>query len=294
MSENKGLKTNTYRKESTDEMIVEVQKEFNYSNYYYKRLTIVPKTVDSANEGKPKKEKLVFYDIKFQYCTFDSCYIRDCKFEKCDFTGCKFINSNLSGSSFIDCDFKYAQFEKTMVDNDILNTDFHQYSDAENLKWKFARTLRLNYQQLGDTASVNKAIRVELNATKLHLKHIWSSQKSYYKNKYNKFNERMIGFIKWLVFCILDFVWGNGESIWKLVRTTMLFLLSISIINTLNYGNPDSITSYVSHFINSIPLFFGVAKNSECNELYLSIITLVRLVLFGLFMSVLIKRFNRR
>ena len=284
ISQNAGLIKNTYRKESIDDQIIEVKDNFDYSNYYYKRLTL--------------KKGLNFHNIKFKYCTFDSCYIRDCKFDNCDFTGCKFINSNLTGSSFIDCNFQYAQFEKTFVDNDILHTDFYQYSyqysDSENLKWKFARTLRLNYQQIGDTVSVNKAIQVELSSTKSHLKHIWLSKKPYYRKKYNKFSERVIWFLKWAGFCSLDFVWGNGESLWKLIRTTLLFLLFISIINTIKYGNSDSIASYFHNFLNSMPLFFGVHKNVEYNELYLSLITFVRLILFGLFMSVLIKRFNKR
>ena len=42
----------------------------------------------------------------------------------------------------------------------------------------------MNYQQLGDAKSANKAIGVELQATKQHLSKACWSKERYYRNKY--------------------------------------------------------------------------------------------------------------
>ena len=47
-----------------------------------------------------------------------------------------------------------------------------------------ARSLRVNYQQLGEAKSANKAIHIELQATKTHLYKAWHSQETYYREKY--------------------------------------------------------------------------------------------------------------
>jgi uncharacterized protein YjbI with pentapeptide repeats len=88
------------------------------------------------------------------------------RFDSCDFTGCRFTASNFYTSTFSDCKFEYAVFERTLIESDILDTEC---PGPDNLKLKFARTLRMNYQQLGDAKSANKAISVELQATKQHL-----------------------------------------------------------------------------------------------------------------------------
>jgi hypothetical protein len=79
-----------------------------------------------------------------------------------------------------------VNFERTFVDNDILNTGCPGF---ENLKMRFARTLRMNYQQLGDAKSANKAITVELQASEVYLHKAWQSNESYYRKKYGGLSE---------------------------------------------------------------------------------------------------------
>jgi hypothetical protein len=164
---------------------------------------------------------VIFTNVNFMYCIFDGAYLRNCNFQSCDFTGCRFINSNLVGSSFSGCKFNYATFEKTLVDTDIM---INSCPSEENLKLKFARSLRINYQQLGDAKAANKAISIELKATESHLYKAWSSKESYYRRKYKGFN-RLTTFGEWLEFKTLDFIWGNGESTYKLIRAVLLVLL---------------------------------------------------------------------
>jgi hypothetical protein len=158
---------------------------------------------------------------------------------------------------------------------------------------KFARTLRMNYQQLGDAESVNKAIRIELEATEVHLHKAWSSNESYYRKKYTGL-KRLETLIEWTNFKIFDLVWGNGESPWKLLRATILILLLMSIIDVCKFKNTQSIYSYTQAFFEAPQIFLGTLSPSNYPSPYFTLILFIRLVAFGLFMSILIKRLNRR
>lgn len=234
--------------------------------------------------------KVKFKNVDFRYCIFDAAYLRNCSFEECDFTGCRFINSNLAGCSFNGCKFDYASFDKTHIDNDILDVGC---PGPENLKLKFARSLRLNYQQIGDAKSANKAISIELQATEDHLHKACKSKESYYRKKY-KGLDRVKTYGEWLEFKLLDLIWGNGESSWKLCRTIIVVLLFITGIHTIFFGNPSLVNSYVDALLNSPQVFLGILKPSEYPKFYLTVIFLIRLIMFGFFMSIIIKRFNRR
>lgn len=235
-------------------------------------------------------KKVAFKDVDFRYCIFDAAYLRNCIFDNCDFTGCRFLNCNLSGSSFNGCKFDYASFEKTYVDSDILEVGC---PGPENLKLRFARSLRLNYQQLGDAKSVNRAINIELQATKDHLHKAWKSTESYYRKKYKGLDRFRI-FSEWVEFKFLDLIWGNGESTWKLFRAVLVVLILIAGFHAYFYGDPNSIKSYVEALIISPQVLLGVVKPEGYTSLYLTAIYLVRLIMFGFFMSIIIKRFNRR
>ena len=150
-----------------------------------------------------------FTRVDFKYSIFELCYLRNCVFDSCDFVGCRFISSTLDGSAFSGCKFDYATFERTGIDGDILSSGCPGH---ENLKMRFARTLRMNYQQLGDAKSANSAIKVELQATEAHLHKAWNSNESYYRQKYRGYR-RVQMFTDWVAFKALDSVWGNGESV---------------------------------------------------------------------------------
>ncbi|ELF1354384.1 pentapeptide repeat-containing protein [Vibrio cholerae] len=263
------------RKILTDKMFKQEEVGSIYSNTLFLRLVGL---------------RVVFKNVNFKYCIFDSAYMRYCSFESCDFTGCRFINSNLVGSAFNGCKFDYATFEKTQIDTDILESGC---PGSENLKLKFARSLRTNYQQLGDAKAANKAISIELQATEVHLYKAWRSKESYYRKKYKGVGRVSI-FMEWLEFKLLDFIWGNGESTCKLFRAALLVLLSISIYDVFNYGDPNVVSNYWSSFIKSPQILFGVNDTRLYSGSFLALVFATRLVMFGFFMSIIIKRFNRR
>ncbi|MGF1718343.1 pentapeptide repeat-containing protein [Photobacterium chitinilyticum] len=263
------------RETLTDKMFKGEEADSGYSNKFFIRLVGL---------------RIVFRNVDFKYCIFDAAYLRNCTFESCDFTGCRFINSNLVGSAFNGCKFDYATFEKTQIDTDILQSGC---PGSENLKLKFARSLRTNYQQLGDAKAANKAISIELNATEDHLYKAWISKESYYRNKY-KGVVRATLFAEWLEFKLLDFIWGNGESAYKLFRAVFLVLLLITVYDVFNFGDPNAVSNYWSSFIKSPQILFGVNGSSEYPGSFLAVVFATRLVMFGFFMSIIIKRFNKR
>ncbi|MCI2260917.1 pentapeptide repeat-containing protein [Xanthomonas indica] len=235
-----------------------------------------------------KQQKFVRVD--FRYSTFEAAYLRSCIFDSCDFTGCRFIACNFHGSSFTGCKFEYAIFERTDISSDILSTEC---PGSENLKLRFARSLRMNYQQLGDATSVNKAIGVELAATEAHLYKSWRSNESYYRKKYSGIN-RLRQWANWASFKVLDIIWGNGERPLKLLRTVLALFVGIAVVDAIVRRNPAVVTSYLEGLATAPQIFLGIEAPSSYSGWYLSTIALARLILFALFMAIIVKRFNRR
>jgi hypothetical protein len=136
---------------------------------------------------------------------------------------------------------------------------------------KFARTLRVNYQQLGDASSANKAIQVELKATEIHLHKAWSSNESYYRKKYAKW-DRAKAFIEWVQFKTLDFIWGNGESTIKLIRSAIFILLAMMLIDVVAFRNAQLISSYLSSLYEAPQILLGTLIPANYPKSYLSLL----------------------
>ncbi|KAA6334964.1 hypothetical protein EZS27_016772 [termite gut metagenome] len=149
----------------------------------------------------------------------------------------------------------------------------------------------MNFQSLGDSNSVNKAIQIELSAHKDHLYKAWSSNRPYYREKYEGI-KRIKSFISWLWFKIQESIWGNGESLSKLLITCFCLLFLMTLIDGLLF-NDWSIREFLIVIKSMLSTFLGI-ENHDYPNLYLSIIAICKFIGFSLFMSVLIKKINRR
>jgi len=231
-----------------------------------------------------------FERVDFSYSTFDAAYLRKRVFDSCTFVGCRIVGSNFHGSTFTGCKFEYVTFERTIVDfDDIVNNA----PGVENLQLRFARTLRTNFQTLGDAVAVNKAIALELKATEVHLKKSWCSRESYYRYKY-KGLPRVIAFARWTEFKLLDFLWGNGESTFKLCRSLGLLVVFVAIVDIMVTGQFSSGLAYFGALTKSPQLLLGTMSPGYYAKGYLAFLVFLRLIAIALFLSVIIKRFNRR
>jgi hypothetical protein len=101
-------------------------------------------------------------------------------------------------------------------------------------------------------------------------------------------------FLEWLTFKVLDIIWGNGESIFKLVRFALFVIAAIAVLDWLVFVDPAQVPSARHSLITAPQVFFGVVSPPWYPGLYVSLIVLVRLVAVGFFLSIIIKRFNRR
>jgi Pentapeptide repeats (9 copies) len=263
------------RVKTEDQRFANDEKDTEYKKHIFVRLV-------SMN--------IVFQNVDFSYCIFDGCYLRKCKFIKCNFTGCKFLSTSFHGSLFNHCTFDYATFEKTIIADDILNT---QAPERENLKAWFARSLRVNYQQLGEAESVNKAIKVELSATRTHLSQAWRSNSDYYREKYAGF-KRVTSFLRWSSFTILQMLWGNGESVPRLVFSVFGVFVLMAIYYGVNSVAPGQIVSYWRGLGIAPEVFLGVRSFPAAAYWYLTAVITARLLFFAALVSILLKRFNRR
>jgi len=187
------------------------------------------------------------------------------------------------------CKFDYASFERTQIDHGVLDNCCPPH---ENLKARFARTLRMNYQSLGDAESVNKAMLVELAATAEHLYKSWNSNDRYYRMKYDGV-KRVRAFVQWIKFRALDMVWGNGEKPVKLLYTTMVVLTVIALVDAVGYRDPRLVASYWRALCDSPSVFLGT-RSAPLSLRVITAVTFARLVLLSLFVSVLVRRFARR
>lgn len=263
------------REQVIDKIIDGNLEDINYHNKFFLRV----------GSKADRYEK-----VDFSHTYFDHCYFRNCVFDSCNFDGCKFINSNFSGSTFVGCKFQYATFQNTLIEEEILDSSCPGY---DNLKFKFARTLRKNFEAIGNAEAANKAIKIELEATESHLKKSWKSEEAYYRKKYSGWNQ-FFAFIKWFKFKIQEFIWGNGESTNRLIRSGIILWLFMTYYDVSINGDNDMLSSYWMSFVKMPQIFLSIEVPTGYSNLYLSIIYTVRIIAFGLFMSILLKRFNKR
>jgi hypothetical protein len=266
---------NARRKVVVDQRFAGDESNAQYDNHIFIRLSA---------KGR------AFRDVDFKYATFDTCYFRDATFDSCNFTGCRFISTNLQGAKFSGCRFEYATFERTIIDSVILETESPSH---ENLRMRFARYLRINYQQLGDAAAVNKAMSVELESTRTHLYKSWASEQLYYRKKYQGF-ERFKEFIRWVAFSASDLVWGNGENAYRLIRAMLSVVVFMTVYEVVFFRDPHVVDNYLAALQDSVDIFIGVPATLEYPPIYIAIVTLLRLLSIGLLLSIVIKKTNRR
>jgi hypothetical protein len=234
--------------------------------------------------------KITFKNVSFEHGVFDGCYFRNCVFDSCNFTGCRFIGSNLHQSSFPGSRFDYATFERCHIDSDILTAWTPR---EENLKMRFARSLRMNFQQVGDAKAVNEAITQELDATSRHLLESWLSEEEFYRKKYRGL-QRIRQFMAWVEFWVLHFVWGNGESIAKLLRTILIAMVAIAVYDANATNGSATIVDYWESLKSAPAIFLGTISRSFHTTAAASMIVAARLIALSLLTALLVKRFGRR
>ncbi len=234
--------------------------------------------------------KKKFTNCDFSYSQFDLAYFRNCTFDSCKFVGCRFAQSNLRGSQFVGCSFEYAEFSHSQLDAEILDIGC---PGQENMQQKFARTLRVNFNQIGDAVAANKAIKIELEAARIHLYKAWNSRESYYRKKYSGI-KRLQMFLEWLEFRILQTFWGNGESPLILLRSLSILILAIALGDVFFLRDPMLLRSYLGALASAPQVLLGIEQPASFTGLVLALIAALRYIMLACLVSILVKRLSRR
>jgi uncharacterized protein YjbI with pentapeptide repeats len=228
----------------------------------------------------------IFTDVVFEQCVFTSCYFRNCRFIRCRFTGATVKDSNFRGAQFEDCKFHYTTWEKTLLEDRFLDSCL---PSEGNLARDLVRSLRTNFAQIGDYAAVNKAASIEVKLTGQHLYNAAYSRQAYYRSHY-KGRARFIHALEHLRWKALDLLWGNGESIFKVIRSAIAVVLVTSYL----YMRDATGLSFRDALFETIGHFWGVQYHTPMPAMYAVFLTATRFVVVGLFMAILIKRLSRR
>lgn len=227
-----------------------------------------------------------FIGVSFKQSEISECYFRNCRFIRCDFTGASIRRSNFRGSQYEECKFQYSTWEHTQLDEEFLENCL---PSEENLARDLVRSLRVNFGQIGNYAAVNKAASIEVMLTGQHLFHAAYSKQSYYRSKYKGWI-RVLHAARHARWKALDLLWGNGESIVRIFLTGVSIVILWAIF--LAWGNPQF--SWPQSLFVVAHAFWGVTSSPYLPSHQLTLLTIVRFVLFGLFMAVLVKRLARR
>lgn len=230
---------------------------------------------------------LTFTDVSFKQSIIHECYFRNCVFRNCDFTGANISQTNFQGADFIGCTFNYTNFQGTQIGIAPLRKNLPGW---ENIKLQLAKNLRMNYASIGDYNGVNFAIRVELEATMEHLKKAAFSREAYYRGKKEYSGVGRIWYIlKFVWFWLLDKLWGNGEKPVRMLVSIPLLLLVIAFICNVVLGQ-----SFGTSVKETSTVFFIGGASNMLGIYASSVISVLRYVVMGLFVSILVRRLSRR
>lgn len=229
---------------------------------------------------------VTFKGVAFKQAALTNCYFRNCTFIRCDFTGTQIKECYLKGSTFEACKFLYTTWEKTQLDEQFLDQCL---PPEENLARDLVRSLRVNFSQIGNYEAVNKAAAIEVKLTGQHFFKAAYSKQAYYRSfpKYNGLHRFRYMWLH-LQWKMLNYVWGNGESLFRVVLSGAVVILAVAMMLTASAPKPKFFDALSVSFLS----FWGITQTIP--EAFAVSLTIARLLLFGLFMAILVKRLSRR
>jgi Pentapeptide repeats (9 copies) len=167
-----------------------------------------------------------FIGCDFSFSVLNRVYMRGCEFLDCNFIGCHFEHCNFRGATFSGCNFSYTQFAYTHLNAPDL---FNQLPLHPNVRRELARTLRMNAHELGDADGSLECFWYEMQQTESYLREATSGREEYYKKKYPGVKNRVRFWFLHLRHRFAAFVWGHGESPFRVVRAGLLVFAALVV-----------------------------------------------------------------
>lgn len=185
---------------------------------------ISQKTITRSRIVSVSFKEAEFQDCSFSHTVFIDCYFRGAKFTKTTFNGCFFERCNFDGARIANCDFEYSEFSLCRIAYSQLEDCFPKW---QNVLLRFARSLRKNAESTGDPEEYRKFLSLELRASEIHYRHMFTKFDGYYK-KYRVI-DRIRAFKRWASMEVDRVLWGYGESWTRVVLCGVIVIFLFAL-----------------------------------------------------------------
>lgn len=241
---------------------------------------------------------VTFKDCDFSYSVIERSYFRNATFENCRFVGARIVDSNFRSANFVNCDFQYAIVQRSILPVSEL---LRNLPDFPNVRREFLQQLRANAISVGDPSLVNQLVSKELEAERDYWRDARKRSTAYYEKKYGSIGGMVRANWQALVLVADRFIWGHGESIGRLIISTIAAILLLAMIRwmgrapgevqDLRVGDLWAAVRFTWEVYLDLPIAVGALDG---HLVWGSTVVLVRYLTIGLFISVVFRKLSKR
>ena len=239
-----------------------------------------------------------FRGCNFNHSYFDRCYFRKAQFNDVSLIGCTFKDCRFGEAVFENCKFDEAEFENCSITYEQLAATLPQ---RQNVLWRFARNLRVNSQNRGQTEDARKFLLGEIKASETHnFKKAFAWNEPFYKMKYG-IEDRLLGFWQGTSSKMSDVFWGYGEKPSRVLRASAVAIVIFALVfyysaNLKNIpGGYDFLECLGFSAATFVTATYGeVLPSTRAARILCTCESAVGLVMFGFFVTSLYRRISKR
>lgn len=253
--------------------------------------TVSAENFASATIEWMRGKQITFRDCDFSHSLVKSSYFHRATFIRCKFVGTAFVDTNLRGAKFEWCDFEYATFRNTPV---LVREVLKNAPNWENARRELARSLRKNYDALGDVDSAREAFFAEMEASCEHWRSAARGVTQYYIGHYQTM-ARLIAGLRYVSLTFSRWTWGYGESPLRLAISILVLnvLLALALVRDTGCSNLpmlQALSLQLQTFLGAV----DPASTCKPSPGFMALETFCRLVTLGLVGTLVVRRFAGR
>jgi hypothetical protein len=198
------------------------------------------------------------------------------------------------------CDFRYAQFSQTLIDEKELIANA---PSQPNIRREFMMAARINAASIGDLRAIRQIIREELLAERQFHLEAWKGKDTWYKEKYPKFSQKFFHGLKSMALTFDWHLWGHGEYPFKFIISLVIMNLVFGLLVWIFGIGIDATQplALITHQVwravvvaSFIFLDIPIPISEEVPEFLCFLIVVARYVFLGLFTSMIFRLLSHR
>jgi hypothetical protein len=247
-------------------------------------------------EGK----EVTYSDCTFSYSIIERGYFHKAIFINCKFIGARIRESIFRSATFENCDFSYVDFHRCVLPVPQLLANLPGYP---NVRWELLHNLRANAHSVGDTKWEADVVYHEARTEIEHWRGIANAGTGYYQ-KYSM-RQRLAARFHHVRLLAERYIWGHGESLFRLALSTVFFLFVFSFFHAAGQAPDLKTVSFGAlfhqyfeslYFLSSLYIDLPSVSASEVSASpVISVLAVIlRYVSIGLAIPVLYKYIARR